>query len=378
MTCPTRRWWVRRGLALLLLAFCFFLASAPPSLAADGALDPTFITGSGQFSGVQNIPEIRGRVGYPTVSGSPYNGYNLIFGTFWGLTLNINTPQSTTQNNNAIARLTDTGALDPTFVNNQNLSGEIRGVFIYPHDYPVVDLRDKILIWGRFNTPGGGTFYNNLARLNADGSLDTSFPPLNSYEGAVNSVAVQGGGTDGALGGTSDKLLVGGYNLKAGSEDTGPTYQLVRLKYDGSPDDGFTHWGAPNGYISSVKIVSDTTFGNNNVLLFCSYPKNQDGTGGVYYFLLLSPDAKIPSPSTPPLAFIGDETVDGPIFNMAMQSNGQLLIAGQFKNVNNGPGSWLPRNRVARLTNNSGTWTLDTGYNVGVGPNGVVTGISPM
>ena len=42
----------------------------------------------------------------------------------------------TTQNNSCIARLTNTGALDTTFVNNQNLSGEIRGIYIYPHNYP--------------------------------------------------------------------------------------------------------------------------------------------------------------------------------------------------------------------------------------------------
>ena len=69
----------------------------------------------------------------------------------------------------------------------------------------------------------------------------------------------------------------------------GPTYQLVRLNYDGNPDSRhFTHWGAPNGYITSIKIVSDPIFGNNNVRLFCSYPKNQNGTGGTYYFLLLN------------------------------------------------------------------------------------------
>ena len=308
MTCPARRRRVRRGLALLVLALCFFLTSLPPSLAADGALDPSFITGSGSYTGVQVIPEIRGAMGYPFVTDAPYNNYSLVFGTFWGLTVG-----STTQNNSCIARLNNSGALDPTFVNNQMLNGEIRGVFVYPNNSSVAALQNKILIWGRFNAFSGTTSYNNLARLNADGSLDTSFPRLSSYGGAVNSVALQGGGTDGALAGTSDKLLVAGYNLKAGSNDDGPTYQLVRLYYDGNPDTGFTHWGAPNGYITGVRIVSDPIFGTNNVRLFCTYPKNQDGSGGVYYFLLLNANANIPSPSHPPIAFIGDETVDGPI-----------------------------------------------------------------
>ncbi len=367
---PTRRGWLRFGL-VLLLTFCCSMASLPAAWAADGALDPGFVMASGPYSGVQIIPEIRGQLGY----GAPYQGNNLIFGTFYGLQVG-----GFTQPNSCIARLTNMGTLDTTFLNNQNLSGEIRGAFIYPHDYPVASLQDKILIWGRFNAfLGGNTFYNSIARLNANGSLDTSFPPLNSYGGAVNSVAVQGGGANGALAGTSDKILVGGYNLKAGSNDSGPTYQLVRLNYDGTPDTGFTHWGAPNGYISGVKIVNDPIFGNNKVRILGTYPKNQDGSGGVYYLLLLNAEAQLPSVSAP-LACIGDETVDGPILAIARQSDGQYVIGGQFKNVKNGTGPWLARNRLARFTYNGTTqsWSLDTGYNVGVGPNGVVTQINPM
>ena len=65
----------RRGLSLLLLAFCLSLAFLMPAFAADGALDPSFITGSGPYAGVQNIPEIRGQVGYP------------VYGTLHGLTM---------------------------------------------------------------------------------------------------------------------------------------------------------------------------------------------------------------------------------------------------------------------------------------------------
>ena len=45
----------------LLLAFCLSLAFLSPAFAADGALDPSFITGPGPYAGVQNIPEIRDR-----------------------------------------------------------------------------------------------------------------------------------------------------------------------------------------------------------------------------------------------------------------------------------------------------------------------------
>jgi uncharacterized delta-60 repeat protein len=368
MTCPARRWWVRRGLALLLLAFCFFLASAPPSWAGDGALDSTFNMGSGSFAGVQVLPEIRGAAGYPFVTGAPYNNYTLIFGRFWGLSIGGN-PAA---NHNSIARLDSSGLLDGTFVNNQNFNGEVRGVYIYPHDYGVPDLRDKILIWGRFNAFAGPAFYNNLARLNADGSLDTSFPVINSYNGAVNAVAVQrppGAPSDG----TGDKILVGGYNLRVYSEEIGEGYQLIRLDYGGDVDTSFTPWGAPNGYITGIRVFSgDPVFGDN-VRIFLSYPKNQDGSGGLYYMLIVGPDALRPDLATPVFS-LGDETVDGPIYNMAKQSDDKWVLAGAFQHVYTG-GVWVSRNRVARFNTDK---SLDTGYNVGVGPNGVVTGISPL
>jgi uncharacterized delta-60 repeat protein len=369
-SCQTRRshrnnsWWV----FFILGASILTLMCLRPVWAADGDLDSTFNMGSGPFAGVQVIPEIRGTAGYPNVVGSPYTGRTLIHGRFWGLN-----DGTTTQNNNSIARLFSGGALDPTFVNNQNFNGEIRGVYIYPHDYPVVALQDKILIWGRFFASSGSSQYNNLARLMPDGSIDTSFPIINSYNGAVNTVAVYrppGAPSDG----TGDEILVGGYNLRAGSVDEGSTYQLLRLNYDGSVDTGFTHWGAPNGYITSIRVYSgDPVFGNN-VRIFCSYPKNQDGSGGLYYMLIVGPEVSRPDISAPVFS-LGDETVDGPIYGIAQQpSDGKWLIVGAFSHVNG-----LSRKRVARGTYNdaSHTWTVD-GYDVGTGPNGVVTGIAPM
>lgn len=349
----------RCGRSLLLLAFCLFMVFLVPAFAGDGSLDPSFIIGPGPYAGVQNIPEIRGQAGYPTVTGSSYNGYSLLFGNFGYMNV-----AGTGLNFNSICRLTDTGALDTTFVNPQ-IYGEIRAVYIYPHND--AHFPDQILIGGRFNASSGSSQYNCLARLNADGSIDISFPQVISWGAAVNSFGVQGSGT-------AAKILVGGYNLRVGGEN-GFCCQLLRLNYDGSLDGGFTPWSAPVGYISGIKIYSgDPVFGND-VRIFCSYPKNQDGSGGTYYLLIIDPTATLPSTSHPPVAFIGDETVDGPIYNWARQSNGMALIGGDFKHVNN-TGTWVSKNRVARL--GSDLRTLDTGYDVGTGPNGPVTQISPM
>jgi uncharacterized delta-60 repeat protein len=345
----------RSGLSLLLLAFCLSLVFLSPAFAADGDLDPSFITGPGPFAGVQIIPGIRGQVYY---TGGPFNGCSLIFGQFPGIGLGVSTPYS------CLVRLTVTGALDTTF-NNGQAFGEVRSVYIYPHDDP--NFPDKILIGGAINYFSGSesTTYHRFFRLNADGSVDTSFPQTFEGEGAVNSIAVQGSGT-------AAKILVGGWSMLPNDFDlVGPFCSLVRLNYDGNLDSDYTPWSAPGGYISDIR-VGDPLF-PDDILIFCSYPKNPNGSGGTYYLLRLDASLNLSSP----LAFIGDETVDGPIFSMARQSDGNYVICGQFQKVyNSAAASWASRNRVARL--GPDLRTLDTFYSVGVGPNDTVEQISPM
>lgn len=356
---PHQRRPARLGPALLLaLCLCLSLVLPGPGLAADGALDPSFNAGVGPLNGVQAIPELRGQVYYPAVTGSSLNGYSLIFGQFYGMTAGGPYYQY-----NAIARLTADGSLDTTFVNAQ-IFGEVRSVYIYPADDPIIANRNKILIGGDFFVSSGTYYSPRFARLNADGSLDTGFPQTFIGEGAVNSVAVQGTGT-------GAKILVGGWSMLPTALDdfTGQFRSLVRFNYDGTLDSDYTHWGAPGGYINDIR-VNDPLF-PGDVLIFCTYPKIPDGSTGNYYMLRLDANLNLSSP----LDFIGDETVDGPIFGMARQTDDNYVICGQFQQVNNS-GSWVARNRVARLGSN--LRTLDTFYSVGIGPNDMVEQISPM
>ncbi len=86
----------------------------------------------------------------------------------------------------------------------------------------------KILIGGLFNVVAGVP-RNGLARLNADGSVDTGFvPPPFSQGDLVNpyKIAVQPDG----------KILVAGNDFRIG----GTTYSLIRLNSDGSVDASFS------------------------------------------------------------------------------------------------------------------------------------------
>jgi uncharacterized delta-60 repeat protein len=352
---------VRGGLSLLVLALCLSLAFLGPALAADGDLDPSFNAGVGPLDGVQAIPELRGQVFYNT--GGDYNGRSLIFGTFYRIAVGGPSYQYYQYYN--IARLNADGSVDTTFVDAQ-IFGEIRSVYIYPHDDPIIANRDKILIGGDFFVASGTYYSPRFARLNADGSLDITFPQTFIGEGAVNSIAVQGSGE-------AAKILVGGWSMLPTALDdfTGQFCSLVRFSYNGILDGTYTPWSAPGGYIHDIR-VNDPLF-PGDVLIFCTYPKIPDGSTGNYYMLRLDAALNLSSP----LNFIGDETVDGPIFGMARQSDGNYVICGQFQKVyTSAYPSGVAKNRVARL--GATMRTLDTTYNVGIGPNDMVEQISPM
>ena len=91
----------------------------------------------------------------------------------------------------------------------------------------------KILVSGEFTALGGGgtgtTERRYIGRLNADGSLDTSFNP--GANGEVRAIALQGDG----------KILVGGFFTMLGGGGTGttPRAYIGRLNADGSLDSSF-------------------------------------------------------------------------------------------------------------------------------------------
>src|SRR6185437_1814069 len=81
----------------------------------------------------------------------------------------------------------------------------------------------KILAGGDFTSIGGQT-RNQIARLNPDGSLDTSFDPNANSE--VRAIAMQADG----------KILVGGSFSSIGGQ---PRNDIARLRPDGSLDASF-------------------------------------------------------------------------------------------------------------------------------------------
>ncbi|MGQ3028242.1 MAG: InlB B-repeat-containing protein, partial [Ferrovibrionaceae bacterium] len=122
-----------------------------------------------------------------------------------------------------VARYSSSGTVDTTFT-NPNLGGGFGGNV----NSIAVTSSGKLLVGGTFSTAGpSNSPYVNLARLNADGTLDTGFSNP-AFDGAVNTLAVQGDG----------KILVGGTFANVASTARG---RMARLEANGALDTGFAN-----------------------------------------------------------------------------------------------------------------------------------------
>src|SRR5205814_1510611 len=83
---------------------------------------------------------------------------------------------------NGIARINSDGSLDSSFDPGSGANNEVDGIAVQDDG--------KILIGGLFTTYNG-TARNRIARINSDGSLDPSFDPGSGANNPVFSLALQ-------------------------------------------------------------------------------------------------------------------------------------------------------------------------------------------
>jgi len=204
----------------------------------------------------------------------------------------------------------------------------------------------KILIGGRFGQYNG-VARKGIARLNADGSLDTSFDPgTGTGPGSSNgrivfSIAIQPDG----------KIVIGGdFENINGIARSG----IARLNADGSLDTSFDP-GA------GVDILSPE-LGIKNILL---QPDGKILAGGQFSqfngspisgIVRLNSDGSLDSSFDPGTSV----TINGVVNAIALQTDGRILLAGYFTEFN---GSVV--NEVIRLNADG---TIDPTFDTGEGP----------
>jgi uncharacterized delta-60 repeat protein len=203
----------------------------------------------------------------------------------------------------------------------------------------------KILIAGSFSEYNG-VRRNYMARLNADGTLDATFDYQNGTNNSVYAIALQGDG----------KILVGGqFTNYNGVSIT----RLARLNIDGTVDNSFNTGVGANDYIRTIAI--QTTQQGEKILvggIFTNY-SNSNRKG----LVRLNDDGSVDGTFDP-----NGSGINKYIFNISLQTDGKILIGGEFTQYNGST-----RNNMARLNADG---TLDTGFDPGQGPNSYVYAIT--
>lgn len=218
---------------------------------------------------------------------------------------------------NRVARINPDGTVDDGF--DPNASDQVNAIVLLPDG--------RIVIGGAFITlqPNGAATAvtsTRLARLNSDGTLDTSFTP--SPNDQVTALALQSDG----------KILVGGLFNELQSTTRN---RIGRLNADGTLDPGFDP--NSNGTVLTIKVQSDGL-----ILL-----------GGAFSTIggwVRTGVARIfPDGGNDP-SF--DVSINGVVESVALQPNNQILLAGTFSNV-----AGVTRNNLARINGDS---TLDANF----------------
>ncbi len=199
---------------------------------------------------------------------------------------------------------------------------------------------------------------------NAEGS-PVSVPPFLTYPGTQGGVSGGANGNGGTVYAVTEqpdgRAIVAGSFI---SYDSNPYNRIVRVLDDGYPDTTFLQ--APNSgandYITSLALQPDgkilvggkfTSFNGNNRYHIARL--NADGSVDGNFMNGTSGTA------------LGVRGTNAIVQSIALQSNGQLVIAGHFTSVNG-----TNCNSVARLNADG---TLDLSFNPGIGPNGVVNSV---
>ena len=275
-------------------------------LNADGTLDTTFTQG--------NVPGIR------SINSIALQTDGKIV-VVWGTILPNRMPTG------GIARLNINGSVDTSFSNQ---------ISTLSFNSVAIQSNGKILVGGQFSfgyvsSQTGSVLYNGILRLNPDGSHDTAFVPATVSNDTrfteVFALALQADG----------KILVGG-RIFVGSSAT--PVGLARLNSDGTLD----------ASLNSGAISIATGFARVEDVL--PLPDGKILIGGLFSDIRANPQmnsiniARLNADGSPDNSF--SASTDNVVYDVALQTDGKILIGGDFEIVNG-----VARSSLARLLSES-------------------------
>jgi len=211
-------------------------------------------------------------------------------------------------------------------------------------DDPIVQPDGKIVIYGNFRRIGNASYPAGIARLNSDGTLDSTFQPTGfSRLVTARTAVIQ---TDG-------KVVVGGrFSVTASfaANPTGATYSnlpFIRLNTDGTADQTYGYFGPAAPSFMSMrdsllqpdgKLLGSNTNGDARTVF-------RFNTNGTLDTAFQRPLFQLQNPSP---------NLRAQPVRIERQEDGRLLVTGIFTDVDNPASPGLSRFGVVRL-NSDGT-----------------------
>ena len=239
-----------------------------------------------------------------------------------------------------IARLNPDGSLDTSFRMGTGFSysstGNVRCIKLQPDG--------KIIVAGQFSNYNGTNIVPRLTRLNADGTIDPTFIPSTVnvvISTGITSMAVQPDG----------KIILGGHFTTYGSATRN---KIMRINGDGSLDQTFVHTTGFNGNVSSLALQPD-----GKVVVV--------GDFTTYNGSAREKIARINPDGTLDLTFFPGTGFSNSPASILLLNSGKMIVTGSFTSYNG-----TTKNRIVRLHPNG---DLDASFNSGNGFNNGVTSI---
>ncbi len=243
-----------------------------------------------------------------------------------------------------IARLNADGSLDTGFQQGMGgANGPVRSVLLQTDG--------RILLAGGF-TQVNGAARNRLARLLTDGQLDTSFNPGVGADGTVFILAETFSGTNRTI------LMGGAFNTVNGQVRQG----LARLKNNGALDETFSSSLTIGGAVYAIAVYPTNSIHAGKILIGGNFQSvNGQSRNSI---ARLNPDGTLD------VSFDPGSGANEAVRAIAIQADGKVLIGGAFTSYRG-----QAVNRFARLTVNG---LLDATFNVGQGANDTVEAIKVL
>ena len=236
-------------------------------------------------------------------------------------------------NRNRIARLLSDGSVDVFFNPGSGADNPVYGVALTPDG--------RVVIGGSFTVVDGQP-RAGVAMLNTNGTLNTVFNPVVGANGTVYAVAIQSDG----------KVIIGG-DFTQVNNLVRP--RIARLNVNGTLDASFNPALGPNDVVRAITLQPD-----GRILIGGSFT-SVNGTNRNFI-------ARLNLNGNLDASFLTSQSGgNGPVLAMALQTDGSIIVAGDFTTFND-----VTRNRITRLEANGKT---DPTINFGEGANSFIAAL---